>query len=148
EIRDEDNFLDVILHIFKQTERDVEIKVKGEDDGKDYLISIDGNVEKGHWDRLQKSSSNLLLLKTSLKYEMYEKVFINGDFFILKKHGDRHLSGKRKYFFLGKESTVRRLEWREAIELLYNLYRFRVFFISFLAAMFLIVFVLLYFSFF
>lgn len=148
EVRDEDNFLDVILHIFKQTEKDVEIKVKGEDEGKDYLISIDGNVEKGKWDRLKQGGSNLLLLKTSLHYEMFERVFVNGDFFILKKHGDRHLSGKRKYLVLGKEGVVKRLEWREVVELLYNLYRFRMFFLSFLVGLILFVGIIVYFSFF
>ncbi len=146
EIRDDDQFLDAVLHIFKK-EQNLEIKQKGEDDGRDYLRSIDGNVEKGSWTYLQKQSSNIILIKTSSSYELFEKVFINPDFFILKKHGYKHKSGNRKYFFMAREKRVKNLEWREIVELLYNIYRFRIRFILFLAGILVFVIIILFLSF-
>ncbi|MCI5080994.1 MAG: hypothetical protein MRY78_04850, partial [Saprospiraceae bacterium] len=43
--------------------------------------------------------------------------------FILKKHGEQKRFGKRKYFVMVYEPIGSRLEWRDAMELLFNKYR-------------------------
>ncbi|MEM7101503.1 MAG: hypothetical protein AAF502_00150 [Bacteroidota bacterium] len=147
EVRDDENFLDEILHIFKKPDKDFDIKTRNEDEGPDYLVSTDGNVRKGVWTYLQGQSSNIILIKTDAKFELYKKVFINADFFILKKHGNKHLSGKqRKYFFMARENRVKGMEWREIMEVLFNIYRNRLSYIGFIAAMGVIIAIILFFS--
>ncbi len=57
------------------------------------------------------------------KSELYELAFLNAQFFILKKHGDQTRKGRRKYFMMGYEGTVRGLKWLDCVELLFNEYR-------------------------
>ncbi len=112
EIRDNDDSLESILFIFREEE--------------EMLISIDGNISRGVWRRLEKS--NTLIVEQTVdgsivKSELYDLAFLNKDFFILLKHGDQKRKGKNKYFVLGREAIVKKLEWREVMELLFNRYR-------------------------
>lgn len=107
EIRDDENFHDIILHIFRD---------KGE-----YLIVRDGDINRGSWKILSKS--NTMILEYGNKNELYDLAFLNADFFVLRKHGDQRRKGMRKYFVLGRENLVRRLDWRDIMELMFNLYR-------------------------
>lgn len=106
EIRDDLNFHETVLHIFRE---------KGE-----YLVSIDGNISKGTWKRLE---GNTLILEHGKKHELYDLAFLNDSFFVLKKHGDQARKGQAKYFVIGKEEEVQELEWRDSMELLFNVYR-------------------------
>lgn len=115
EIRDDPNFHDSILHIFR---------AKGE-----YLISVDGNISKGGWRTLL--DTNTLILDSSGKSELYDLAFLNSNFFILQKHGNQERKGMRKYFVIGKESYISELEWQEIMDLLFNHYRDNSKFISF-----------------
>ncbi|MEL6864625.1 MAG: hypothetical protein AAFP19_09405 [Bacteroidota bacterium] len=112
EIRDDDDFHESVLHIFRAEE--------------EYLHSIDGNISRGQWRIL--SRSNTLILEQLIdgnvaKSELFDLAFMNRDFFILKKHGDQIRKGQKKYFVMGRESLVRGLEWRDTMELLFNRYR-------------------------
>ncbi len=107
EIRDDLSFHEAVLHIF------------GEDG--EYMISVDGNISKGEWRDI--SSPNTIILQHGARHELYDLAFLNEEFFILKKHGDQKRKGHTKYFVLGKESSVRNLEWRDAMEYLFNVYR-------------------------
>lgn len=107
EIRDDDNFHESVLHIFRE--------------GGEYLVSVDGNIIKGVWRILPESST--LILEVGGKGELYDRSFLNGDFFILSKHGDQTRKGNRKYFVLAREARVQNLEWRDIMELLFNMYR-------------------------
>ncbi len=147
EVKDVDEQLDAILHIFKKEQSPHSIKTKTDDQGPDYIMSINGNVQKGNWTRLEKHSSNIIILKTQVSYILYEKSFINGDFFILKKHGEK-LPGTKKYLVMGKEARVKNLEWREVVELLYDIYRYRIRFILFVLFIAILVFLVLIRSFF
>jgi hypothetical protein len=55
--------------------------------------------------------------------KLYELAFLDANFFILKKHGDNSPLGKSRYLFLVKEEIGKKLEWRDAIELLHRSYR-------------------------
>lgn len=124
EVRDEDTFHESVLHIFREEN--------------EYLNSIDGNIHKGKWRKLEKS--NTLIIEqtagtTVVKSELYDLAFLNKDFFILRKHGDQQRKGFKKYFVLGRESFIRDLEWRDVVELLFNRYRNNrrwIFFVTFL----------------
>ncbi|MEL6923362.1 MAG: hypothetical protein AAFO94_04875 [Bacteroidota bacterium] len=107
EIRDAENFHESVLHIFQK-------------DG-NYLISVDGNISKGHWKILSKS--NTLILDQGNRNELYDLKFLNGDFFILSKHGNQRRKNQREYFVMGRESLVSGLEWREIMDLLYSRYQ-------------------------
>ncbi len=112
EIRDNDDSLESILHIFRAED--------------EFLLSIDGNISKGVWRRLDKSNTLIIehvIGESIVKSELFDLAFLNKDFFILKKHGDQTRKGKNKYFVLGREALVRNLEWREVMELLFNRYR-------------------------
>jgi len=112
EIRDNDDSLESVLYIFRPEE--------------EFLLSIDGNISKGAWRRLDKS--NTLIIEQTVdgavvKSELFDLAFLNKDFFILLKHGDQKRKGKNKYFVMGREAIVKKLEWREVMELLFNRYR-------------------------
>jgi hypothetical protein len=107
EVREENNFYESVLHIFNPN---------GE-----YMISIDGNIQKGAWRFL--AENNTFITEILGKNELYDLAFLNQDFFILMKHGDQHRKGQRKYFVMGREGVVAGLTWREVVEMLFNLYR-------------------------
>ena len=112
EIRDDDEFHESVLHIFR-------------DEG-EYLISIDGNITPGIWKILSKSNTFIIEKVAGdavITSELYDLAFLNKDFFILRKHGDQKRKGGQKYFVLAREGAVRGLEWRDVMELLYNQYR-------------------------
>jgi len=107
EIREDLDFHEAVLHMFME-------------DGS-YLISVDGNISAGAWGFL--GGANSLNLQHGGRNELYDLAFLNDDFLILKKHGDQQRKGKKKYFILGRETSVRNLEWRDSLELLFNVYR-------------------------
>ncbi len=107
EIRDTDSYHEVVLHIFMEN---------GE-----YWVVIDGDITKGGWQIFK--STNSLVVDYGGKSQMFELTFLNEDFFILKKHGDQLRKGKQKYFVYGNEKSTGKLDWRNAMEKLYNIYR-------------------------
>ena len=104
EFRDDEKWHDTVLHFFNK-------------DG-EYLISNNGNLSGGNWRFMR--PSNKFILNNS---ELFELAFLDEQFFILRKHGDQKRLGKRKYFVLIHEPIGKRLEWRDAMELLFNKYR-------------------------
>ena len=112
EIRDDDEFHESVLHIFREES--------------EYLISIDGNITAGAWKILDRSNTFIIERQVGgsvITSELFDLAFLNKDFFILRKHGDQRRKGSKKYFVLARESSVRGLEWRDVMELLYNLQR-------------------------
>ena len=107
EMRDDEHFTETILHIFRE---------KGE-----YMIVREGDIDSARWNTLP--NSNTLLLETGKRGEFFDLAFLNQDFLVLKKHGEQQRRGMRKYFVLGREAVVSRLEWRDMMELMFNLYR-------------------------
>jgi hypothetical protein len=107
EIRDTDTYHEVVLHIFMP--------------GGEYMVSIDGDLSKGGWRYLK--DSNTFIVDYGGKSQLFDLVFLNSDFFILEKHGDQDRKGKQKYYVYGNEGTVGKLDWRNAMEALYNIYR-------------------------
>lgn len=115
EIREDENFHDIILHFFN--------------DGGEYLKSVNGNITKGKWRILERS--NKIIVETggvSVKdkmnvSELYELAYLDGTFFILSKHGDHRKNPARKYLTLGDERMMSDLIWRDYVEALFNTYR-------------------------
>lgn len=135
EIRDDDEFHESVLHIFRE---------EGE-----YLISIDGNITQGIWKILSKSNTFIIEKMaggSAITSELYDLAFLNRDFFILKKHGDQKRKGGKKYFVLAREGAVRGLEWRDIMELLFNQYRNNSTYIAALVALVVLVLVTLAYS--
>ncbi len=107
EVRDDLDFHEDILHIFGE--------------GGEYLVSMDGNVSAGNWRSIEHPNS--IILTFGKKSELYDLAFLNDNFFVLRKHGDQLRKGHKKYFVLGRESVVKDLEWRDSMELMFNIYR-------------------------
>ncbi|MCB0527315.1 MAG: hypothetical protein H6565_07780 [Lewinellaceae bacterium] len=111
EVRDDEGFHESILHIFNE--------------GGEYLLSLDGNVVKGNWKRLNKD--NTLILEIAGKSELFDLRFLNGDFMVLTKHGDQVKKGLRRYFCLVYEPATRgggkELDWRNIMEKMFNIWR-------------------------
>ena len=107
EVRDDEHFHETILYIFRP---------KGE-----LMVVRDGDISGARWKTLP--NSNTMILDAGNRSELYDLAFMNSDFFILRKHGDQARKGMRKYFVLGRESLVGRLEWRDMMELMFSLYR-------------------------
>lgn len=132
EIRDDDQFHESVLHIFREEE--------------EYLHSIDGNISKGVWRLLPKSNTMILERLADdavVTSELYDLAFLNNSFFVLKKHGIH----SRKYFMMAREPIVRNLEWKDVMELMFNSYRNNSQFIVFVVVIVLILAVILVFSF-
>jgi len=106
EFRDDDYFHESILHFFNPNE--------------EYLNSINGEVSFGYWRKMNQAKKILI---EDGEGKLYELAFLDANFFILKKHGDNSPLGKSKYLFLVKEEVGKKLEWRDAIELLHRSYR-------------------------
>ncbi|MEN0003921.1 MAG: hypothetical protein AAF798_07245 [Bacteroidota bacterium] len=111
EFKDDENFHDTVVHFFNEGEEDNE-----------YLRSINGNVKAGTWRYLDKAGK-FLVTNPDGDTELFDLAFLDTQFFILKKHGDQERMGERKYFMMVNEKVGRRLEWRDAMELLFNKYR-------------------------
>lgn len=108
EVRDDVTFHHSVLHFFN------------EDD--EYLQSVDGNVGSGSWRYLEKANK-FLISEGRSDGELYDLAFLDDQFFILMKHGNQKRMGKRKYFVMVHEPVAKRLEWREAMDMLFNKYR-------------------------
>lgn len=105
EVRDDLDFQESVLHVFK--------------DGGSYLRILDGDIASGSWE----ASLGGLIIKFGGKHELYELVFLDLDFFILKKHGQQGPKGGRPYFVLAREGRARGREWPELLELLFQDYK-------------------------
>ena len=102
----------------------------------EYLRSVNGNVTAGSW-RLMETSNKLLLEHE--ENELFDLAFSDKNFFVLKKHGDQARMGQPKYFVMVHEPLGRKLEWRDAMELMYNTYRSNNSFYFTLAAIVLVI---------
>lgn len=107
EIRDDATFHETILHVFNPPN--------------EYMLVVDGNILRGSW--RQMVPYNSFILEIGGRSELFDLAFLNPDFMILKKHGDQARKGQRKYFVLAHEYTARNIDWRNLMELLYNVYR-------------------------
>ncbi len=129
EVRDDINFQESILHVF-------------EEDGK-YLRILDGDIRTGSWEY----SHGGMILKFEGNHELYERVFLNEKFFILKKHGDHSSKGNRsKYFFMSSEGLARKLEWPSLLVMMYDIYKSNTQYMMIVFGFILLIAVILFFS--
>jgi hypothetical protein len=102
EITDNEDFDDSILYFFKEES--------------EFLYSINGNVQHGHWRTLE--SNKMLLERNALVHsdkELYDLLFMNDEFMILQKPGDQPALGKSKYLVLVREHKVHSTDWKSAM---------------------------------
>lgn len=134
EVRDAEGFHEAILHIFNA--------------GGEYLLSVDGNIVKGIWKKL--GDHNTLIIEIGGRSELFDLRFLNPDFLVLQKHGDQGRKGQRRYFVLLDEPTARsggrELDWRNAMEKLFNVWRENSFGLLSWILFILIIGIILYFS--
>lgn len=114
EVRDDVNFQEAILHVFEENGQ--------------YLRILDGDISTGSWEY----TLGGLVIKFAGRHELYERVFLNEKFFILKKHGDHSSKGNRsKYFFIVTEFFIRdlerkmkmKVEWPTLLIIMYDIYK-------------------------
>ncbi len=153
EIRQDEQFHEHIVHIFKAREHGFDVKAKTEDDGPDYMRLVNGEGPKGKWTYLDKN--NILLIKQAAvpsmqqvlnAFESFQLRFLGEDFLILQRYGSSPKPGEGKYIVLGREVRVRTLEWRECMDLLYNVYRYNMVYIAFASIIFAFILLLFYLS--
>lgn len=128
EVRDDIEFQEVVLHVFKE--------------GGVYLRILDGDIASGNWEY----TIGGFVIKFKGKHELYEKVFLNEDFFILRKHGNQELKGRRKHFFMAREHVARRREWVELLDLMYEIYKGNTNYVVVVIVVILIIAALIFFS--
>lgn len=137
EIRDTDQAHETLLHCFSPTESPKPTADGGK--ANTYLYAVDGHIKKGTWARM--GSGTMFI--DGLKHEMYDLAFLNINFMILEKHGNHK---GPKYLFLADENVISQqydwydamgrrrdqvqLEWRDVVELLFDIYRYNVFFVT------------------
>jgi hypothetical protein len=129
EIRDDEHLQENILHVFK--------------DNGEYLRILDGDIHTGSWEQ------NLggMIIKFAAKHELYEKVFLNENFFILQKHGDQSLRGQRKYFFMAKEKIATDREWENLLKLMFEVHKGNVNYLFLVGVVVIIIIGIIYLSF-
>jgi hypothetical protein len=129
EVRDDLNFQEKLLHVFKP-------------DGT-YLRILEGDIASGSWEH----TLGGLVLNFHGKHELYELVFLNDEFFILTKYGDHKTKGAGKtYWMLAKEPLVNRYEWPELLSLMYEIYKVNTNYMSIVFLFFIIVGIVVFFS--
>ena len=128
EVRDDVNFQETVLHVFKHEGT--------------YLRILDGDINSGTWT----NSIGGFIIKYADKHELYERVFLNDNFFILKKHGDHSVKGQRKYFFMARESIARRREWVDLLDLMYEIYKGNANYIIIVVLVLVVIAVIVFFS--
>jgi len=101
EFRDSENFHESVLHFFNE--------------GGEYLQVVNGNISKGRWKLM--ADTNKMIIEQGNRSELWLLAFLSDTFFILKKHG------RGNYLVLGYEPRTAGLEWRDYVELLFNMYR-------------------------
>ena len=147
EIRDEDEAHETILHMFAPPE--------DEGGSSKYMYSIDGNMLEGSWSLMGGGT----ILINALNHELFDLVFLNPDFLILQKHGNH---GGAKYLLLASEEKVSKqyewydvlgrrrdqvkLEWRDIMELLFDIHRYNQVFVFFIVGAIVFVFIIAFFS--
>lgn len=116
ELQDDETFHELVMHIFN-------------DEG-EYLKSTDGELKLGRW----RYMGNKLAFGPRVAVtdddtdveegagQVFELAFLDKDFFILRRFGNPR-KFERRYFVLVIEPIARKVEWREAMEFLYNKYR-------------------------
>lgn len=105
EISDEEDNHDVVLHIFNE---------EGE-----YIRSVDGDITSGSWRHL---GNKLVFGAGNTEGEIYDLAFLDGDFFILQKHGNYRKFAHRYLMFV-HEPLAKKMEWHQATEYLFDKYR-------------------------
>jgi hypothetical protein len=108
EIRDDEGFHRSILHFFNE-------------DG-EYMKSVDGDIQEGSW-RYMAAANKLLIAAGGGEGELYNLAFMDSMFFILSKHGNQQLLGRKKYLVLVYEPLGARLHWKDLMHRLGNQYR-------------------------
>ncbi len=116
ELRDDETFHELVLHIFN-------------DEG-EYLKSTDGELTLGRWrfmvnklafgPRVSVSDDDTDVEEGA--GQVFELAFLDKEFFILRRYGNPR-KFERRYFVLVIEPIARKVEWREAMDYLYNKYR-------------------------
>lgn len=122
EFQDSEKFHDTVLHFFNE--------------GGEYLKSVNGDISSGSWRYLDKSN------KMMIEDELFDLAYLDGEFFILAKHGDQKRLKKKKYFVMVVEPVGRKLEWLNVVEKLYSKYRGSSNFYYFLAVMIVLIMIL------
>jgi hypothetical protein len=129
EVRDDVNFQESVLHVFKP-------------DGQ-YLRILEGDINTGTWE----NSLGGFVIKFAGKHELYDKVFLNENFFILKKHGDQAVTrGQKKYFFIASERVARRREWVDLLDIMYEIYKGNTNYMMIVVIFFVIIAIIIFFS--
>ncbi|MEM9837065.1 MAG: hypothetical protein AAF828_11215 [Bacteroidota bacterium] len=85
------------------------------------FISNNGKIENASWDILE-GTQKFIISSGARGGELYTLAFLDADFFIIKHHGDPRAHKKRYRMFVN-ERVAGRLEWNEALEMLYAKYR-------------------------
>ena len=128
EVRDNVHFQESLLHIFE--------------DGGTYIRILDGDISSGSW------SLGLggFVYKYGGSNELYELVFLNEDFFILRKHGKK--TGKKDpgYLVFVREGLAQNREWTHLLEHMYELYKGNSNYVTILFILAFLIAVVLFFS--
>jgi hypothetical protein len=127
EVRDQVDFQENVLHVFRENGT--------------YNHILNGDISAGSWELAMGG----FVWKFGGRNELYQLVFLNEDFFILKKQGN-HYRAPRKYVVLVQERLARGKEWTDLLDVLYELYKGNSNYILLLVMFFIAVAVLFFFS--
>lgn len=85
------------------------------------FISTNGRIESASWNILD-GTDKFIISGGARGGELYNLAFLDADFFILKHHGDRRVHAKYYRVFVN-ERIGAKMEWNDALEMLFAKYR-------------------------
>ena len=104
EVRDDPHFQEIVLHVFAESGT--------------YQHILNGDISEGSW----KLDLGGFVWKFGGRHELYQLVFLNENFFILRKHGKQERA-PRKYLIFASEGLARGKDWPDLLDILYELYK-------------------------
>lgn len=129
---------DTVLRIFQLPDDSISEMDKPKVIEAPLLYSINGNISNGTWTIIK---SDAIILQQDIRKELYDLQFLNEDFMILKKHGERTSERVMNNLLLVKEGVTKKPN--EALDILYDIYRYNVANVVFLTLMVLVFLILI-----
>jgi hypothetical protein len=123
-IQEEDYFLDRPMLELTDSLADTKTKLwifQGGGGGGSILKTIDEKVDNGSWQVIENTQK--VIISAGMGGTMYTLAFLDADFLILRLYGNNPEARQSKYLVLCNERVAARLEWNEALEMLYAKYR-------------------------
>lgn len=123
-IGEEDYFVDRPMLEMTDSLADTDTKLwifRGGGGGGSILKTMNEKVDQGSWNVVE--GTQKVIISAGMGQVMYTLAFLDADFIIFQRYGTSRTTNVPKYLVLANERIAARMEWNEALEMLYAKYR-------------------------